>query len=353
MDAEFTTSNPLCPVTSYELTAASAAVNDFIEQPFFLTPSIDPDSPTATFTVTLDPAKDTLEDVYTYTITATAEGLASATVTQTMEVYDACVNTLVDGFEKTYSYFLPESTIVDNVVIASSAAYVEPPFSEGLGCTHRFEYVLTSGEANPDELKIDPDTGALSLETSYLRKQEYSLSIIITNIGGNQDTVDTITDIVISVVCGKDSTILTPPEIELLQKGNIYPDVLSHTKLFETSNALCPVVSYELTDGDVAYDFVDNGASSFTVTLNEVASPVVDVYYFTVKATAEGASESESATSSVTASMEVQKICITLPVTEFSKSFDRFLPEEDTTVETFPASYTTYVYEPEQPDGCT
>jgi hypothetical protein len=110
--------------------------------------------------------------------------------------------------------------------------------------------VLTSGDQiNPPELTIDPVTGALSLETSYLRKTEYTLSIVITNTGGNLDTVDTITDIVIFVVCGPDSTILTEPEIELLQKGNIYDDVLSHTKLFETSNALCPVISYELTFG--------------------------------------------------------------------------------------------------------
>jgi hypothetical protein len=89
VDAEFATSNSLCPVASYELTSAAAANNDFIEQPFFMTPSL------PTFTVSLDPAKLTLEDVYSYTVTATAEGGSSATVSQSMEVYDACVNTLV------------------------------------------------------------------------------------------------------------------------------------------------------------------------------------------------------------------------------------------------------------------
>lgn len=55
----------------------------------------------------------------------------------------------------------------------------------------------------------------------------------------------------------------------------------------------------------------------------------------------------------MTGSTEVQKICITTAVDDFSKYLELHLPEEDTVDESFPASYHTYVNTPGQPEGCT
>jgi hypothetical protein len=52
-----------------------------------------------------------------------------------------------------------------------------------------------SAEEDHPELTIDESTGSLDLETSFDRKTEYSLSIIITNTGGNEEIVSTIPDI--------------------------------------------------------------------------------------------------------------------------------------------------------------
>jgi hypothetical protein len=51
------------------------------------------------------------------------------------------------------------------------------------------------------------------------------------------------------VVCGPDSTVLSPPELDTLTKGNIYDDVLTITEKFSTSNSLCPVIEYSLVSG--------------------------------------------------------------------------------------------------------
>lgn len=222
-------------------------------------------------------------------MTATAEGGFTANVSSTMVVFNACINNLVADFETAYAFFLPESTVVDRNVIARSRAYVEEPYP---GCTHTFAYSLSDGNPNPTELVIDANTGVVDLETSYLRKINYTMEIQITNSGGNDDIVNYIPGVQVSVICGPDSTILTAPEIEFLQKGNIYDDILSHTKLFEVSNDLCPIVSYELTSGNSEYDFIEDVggtvSGSFTVTLNEATSPDVGIYPFTVEATAEG-----------------------------------------------------------------
>ena len=71
--AEFTTSNPNCPVDSY-------AINIDI---FELTTDL------PTFSVKLDESKLSLESFYPYIVTAIAEGGATASVSDTMEGEEA------------------------------------------------------------------------------------------------------------------------------------------------------------------------------------------------------------------------------------------------------------------------
>ena len=69
----FVTSNPNCPVVSY------AIDSDIFE--------LSTDLPT--FSVKLDELKLSLESVYPYIVTAIAEGGATASVSDTMEVFNA------------------------------------------------------------------------------------------------------------------------------------------------------------------------------------------------------------------------------------------------------------------------
>ena len=103
----------------------------------------------------------------------------------------------------------------------------------------------------PAELKVDPESGAVTLETNSNAKPKYALSITITQTGGNAADVTTISDVTIDVVCGPDSATVIPVDVETLYKGNIYDTALTASSKFLSSNQLCPVVSYELTQGAV------------------------------------------------------------------------------------------------------
>jgi hypothetical protein len=96
------------------------------------------------FTLSLDASVINTEAIYDYTITATADGTASATVDATMEVYNACVNTLASGVDLAPEFYLPHpdtdtgaAVTATEVVYASSAVYVDAPVT---GCTQRFDY---------------------------------------------------------------------------------------------------------------------------------------------------------------------------------------------------------------------
>ena len=80
--AEFITSNPNCPVDSFTIDT------DIFE--------LTTDLPT--FSVKLDESKLSLEAIYPYMITATAEGGATASLSDNMEVFNACRNTLISSF---------------------------------------------------------------------------------------------------------------------------------------------------------------------------------------------------------------------------------------------------------------
>ena len=102
--------------------------------------------------------------------------------------------------------------------------------------------------ANPRELMIDPASGQVSLELSAERKRDYEMKLEITTVGGNKDKFDAF-EIDVSVLCGLQSTTLTAPSLEILQKGNIYDDSLAQKSQFGVSNELCPITNYELIEG--------------------------------------------------------------------------------------------------------
>lgn len=50
-----------------------------------------------------------MEDTYTYSVQATAEGGRQLTFSSTMTIGTACSGTVDSGFDKTYSYDIPSS----------------------------------------------------------------------------------------------------------------------------------------------------------------------------------------------------------------------------------------------------
>lgn len=351
-NAEFESENTICQVTNYAISPDDGTfVLDQTNLPFF--------------SVSLHDDNINLEDLYEYTITATADGnaefgQASATADGTMEVYNACVNTLASGLNFNPVFYLPhpnldaeavEDTVVtaDEIVYASSLLYVDAPVT---GCTQTFDYVMADGEPRPAELNINPSDGSMTLQTSSDRLATYAITIEVTNEGGNAPNVDPITDIVISVVCGSESTTLFKPTMETLTKGNIRSDVLTASGAFTSANILCPVEEYSITSGDTLFDFTNNiltGGAGFDVTLNSDTASVVGTHEYTVRAVADGGKEL-----TVDGSMIVNKICESTMDPDWAlgdRLFESYLPMLGTATETFPDSATTYVSSPDT--GCT
>lgn len=151
------------------------------------------------------------------------------------------------------------------------------------------------------------------------------------------------------------------PDIATLFKGNIYDDELSISDKFRTSNDLCPVIDYELSSGSGQYDFVDDGMVDdfgdrmFSITLNEATDNEVGLWPFQITAIAEGSETDASGTGTLVldGQMEVQKICISLPVDGFNAVFEVSLPMEGTEEESFPAGGSAeYAVVHEPTDGC-
>jgi hypothetical protein len=64
---------------------------------------------TKSYTLELTDYANSVEALYTYIITATAEGGAQATGTGTMNVIPLCVGTAIEDFDKEYYYNIPET----------------------------------------------------------------------------------------------------------------------------------------------------------------------------------------------------------------------------------------------------
>lgn len=93
----------------------------------------------------------------------------------------------------------------------------------------------------------------------------------------------------------------------------------------------------------------------FTITLNSETQGEVGLYPFQITARAEGSEEDAGGTGTTTldGNMEVQKICLSVPVDGFNTAIDVSLPKDGTEEEMFPAASSDYAVIHEPTDGCT
>lgn len=110
-------------------------------------------------------------------MTAVAEGGETSFKQSEVEIYNACNNTMIGEFNPSFTRYIPESGLDEEILVAYSDEYV---LSEVLECVQTFAYTMDDGSANPTELTLDADHGVLILETDSTRKREYTISITIT-----------------------------------------------------------------------------------------------------------------------------------------------------------------------------
>jgi hypothetical protein len=98
-----------------------------------------------------------------------------------------------------------------------------------------------AGEANPDELVLDPATGALTLTLKHDIKRSYELTISITTTDGTNPKHHTVSGIEINVECGPLSTTVQPPILTTLKQVPSLPSPPTLTEKFTVTNPTCPV----------------------------------------------------------------------------------------------------------------
>lgn len=233
---KFETSNEICPVAEFSI--------DYGDESFVLT-----SNDAAEFAMTMNDAANQVEQEYPYVVRATAEGGSTETVAGEMLIAKVCLAELVETFETSFSYDLPEfGQEFINLPAASTDYISQPDFTQG--CNQTFAVRLANGRPLPDELVIDELTGIITLTNDATIKRSYDLEIDIRttdNIPENHIDL-TVTGITIEVVCGPDSTTLTPPVMEEQRKPSVDDTgMIIKDAEFATSNPLCPVALYELT----------------------------------------------------------------------------------------------------------
>ena len=109
---------------------------------------------------------------------------------------------------KDYTLFLPVEKATETV-IGDHLNYIAD--SEE-GCIQAYSYTLENGKTT-DEIKVDSETGVLSVDTFKKRKTSYTLNIQIVTTEAPLPVNSEITGIEVKVVCGPDSITAVPPRI--------------------------------------------------------------------------------------------------------------------------------------------
>lgn len=116
----FESSNENCPVVSHGLPVGSAD--------FTLTDNGDE------FEIIMEDASNSVEDTYTFVITAHADGGAEGSIEMETTISRVCFQGLVSSFSKSFEFDIPESGEETVNFPSASTAYVsQPDFDEG--CT--------------------------------------------------------------------------------------------------------------------------------------------------------------------------------------------------------------------------
>lgn len=165
------------------------------------------------------------------------------------------------------------------------------------------------------------------------------MDIHILTTDGTNDFNQTVS-ITINIVCGPDSTILTPPVMTLLSQAPSLQPLLTIDGIFTTSNANCPVAVHSMTTGAENFDLVDN-VSDFVLTMASAANEVETTYPYVIVATAEGEASAETE-----GAMIISKACIADLNANFELSYTFEIPEFGNETVTFPAASTDYISRP-------
>jgi hypothetical protein len=316
----FTSSNENCPVLSHNLALGA--------DDFDLTDNGD------SFEIVMENDANSAETIYTFAITAHAEGGAEGSIELETTIERVCFQGLIGSFSKVYQFDIPESDDETVNFPAASTLYVsQPDFLEG--CTQTFSYAMSDGSAAPAELSIDASTGIFSLVNKASIKGTYYVDITIVSSdeeSSANDVTNTVTNVEIDLVCGVDSTIVTAPSMETLyQIPNYTP--LSIFGSFVSSNPTCPVETLTVSDDctgscfGITLDWIDDDLSTlsgdFTVTMDSSANSVVSQYQYTVEAYAEGGYYAAT-----TGIMDIQYACYAFSQPAYDQEYTFDLPWE-------------------------
>lgn len=240
------------------------------------------------YTLELTDYANSLEALYTYILTATAEGGVQTTSTGTMTVQDLCVATLTSNFDKDYYYNIPETGFDWIDLPFDGDSYVDLVAYTALAgqtasCSREYSYRLSDPSANndeitlsnfqtfwdddglppgnnPDEIFIDSSTGLVKLRNHWDIKTQYEIDIFIKITDGTNDWFLSVPSVFINTVCGPYSTVLTAPTLTVADKIPNSPPI-DYSGTFASSNENCPVLSHDLALGAADFDLTDDGDS--------------------------------------------------------------------------------------------
>ena len=145
-----TLSNPTCAIESIVVDSADYTVVD---------------NGAGSFTVAMTDAANGAEADYPYTVTASAKGGATASLSSSMSIAKVCVSEAVGSFAGSYESEIPEDGTVEAIFPAASTDYATgPPVVAGYTCSQAFSYVMADGSVNPAALTLDAATGIFTLQ---------------------------------------------------------------------------------------------------------------------------------------------------------------------------------------------
>jgi hypothetical protein len=123
-----------------------------------------------------DVATDTA--VKSYSIVASADGGAEASVSGNFVIYHYCYATLLSSIDLSHSFEIPEEGHSDDTVFSDAGSYID---NNLIGCTYSFEVVDVTGlDSAQGSLYIGAGSGELSFENYASETLSFSASILVT-----------------------------------------------------------------------------------------------------------------------------------------------------------------------------
>ena len=107
---------------------------------------------------------------------------------------------------------------------------------------------MADGKETPEELTVDAN-GIVAVTTSFDRKRDYAITLVITIAGAPEVVTKEVTGITITVACTATSTTLTAPALSKLQVMADVGSTSTQSGAFTSSNVLCPVTNHQFTAG--------------------------------------------------------------------------------------------------------